>query len=129
VRRGEDYKSFYLKKGTWDAIRCSRGWGGRGEVARFAEAINITRQYAAEIVKGNIGCSTNVISKIVTLLGIKDECWCHLFERHREVEMPLNHPLYNHLKHIGEVPYAQDSHSALFRSKDYPAETMGHSNE
>lgn len=123
-KQRDDYRSFYLKKKTWQAICASRGWSGRGSIARFAESINITRQYAAELVNQNIGCSTNAMLKIGAFLGIKhNECLCQLFDRHREAGIGPDHPLYNSLKYIGETPYNSNSEMARLRSMDYETET------
>ena len=119
----EDYRSFYMKKRTWNAIKDSRGWSGRGEISRFAESINITRQYAAGIVNGSLGCSTNVMRKIIDLLGIYHGCWCQLFDRQNLNGVDYNHPRYNQAKYEGEVPYKEDSLSAEFRRVDYKTET------
>lgn len=120
----EEYKSLYLKKRTWRAIKDSRGWHRRGSIALFAKCIGITRQYAGGLVNQELGCSTNAIRKIVDFLGIKKgECWCHLFEMARE-EKSINpdHPLFNFAKHAGEVPYKNNSLSSDLRKLDYDAE-------
>ena len=123
AKQAESYRSFYMKKTTWQAICFSRGWNGRGSVSKFAESINITRQYASGIVNGSLGCSSNVMRKIIDLLGIKRDCWCHLFDRYNWNGVDSNHPIFNALKLSGEVPYEPLSESAAFRSLDYPAET------
>lgn len=119
----EDYRSFYMKEKTWEAICTSRGWGGRGSVARFAESINITRQYAHGLVNRTFGCSSNVMRKIIDLLGLKSGCWCHLFDKYNVKGIDPNHPLYNQMKTNGEVPYTEYSESAHLRSVDYKTET------
>jgi plasmid maintenance system antidote protein VapI len=121
-KQREDYKSFYLKKSTWDAIRISRGWGERGAISRFADELRITRQYAADLVRCNCGCSSNVIRRIVDLLGIKEGCWCHLFDKTNLREVDNNHPIFNQMKYNGEVPYERFSPSADARAKDYKVE-------
>ena len=122
AKQAETYRSFYLKKTTWQAICYSRGWKGRGSVTKFAESINITRQYASGLVNGSIGCSSNVMRKIIDLLGIKMDCWCHLFDRYNLNGVDSNHPIFNALKASGEVPYEPWSESATHRRLDYQAE-------
>lgn len=122
----EDYRSFYLKKTTWEAIKISRGWPSYGAISRFAEEIRITRQYAADIVSCNCGCSSNVIRRIVDMLGIKEGCWCHLFDRTNMREVDPNHPIFNQMKYNGEIPYEKYSPSAEARSRDYSVEKSAH---
>jgi hypothetical protein len=122
----EDYKSFYLKKKTWEAICSSRGWHGRGSITRFAEEIGVTRQYASGLVSGACGCSSNVMRKIIGLLGINKGCWCHLFEKNSTHGMHPNHPIVNQAKFMGEVPYQLYSPSAGLRSADYETEEKDH---
>jgi len=124
TRQKEDYRSFYLKKTTWDAIRISRGWTGKGAASRFSEAIGITRQYGSEIINQRCGCSSNVMRKIIDLLGIKDGCWCHLFDKNCMVDHDPNHPIYNEQKYMGEIPYSKYSPSADSRKKEYSVEKL-----
>ncbi len=118
----EEYRSFYLKKSSWQAIQISRGWRKRGAISRFAEEIGITRQYASMIVNGKAGCSSFVMRKIKRLVGINGSCWCHLFEESRVDDVDPNHPIYNQAKYNGEVPYQEFSSSAELRNKDYKTE-------
>lgn len=124
TRQREDYRSFFLKKSTWDAIRISRGWPERGSISRFAEEIGVTRQYAADLVSCNCGCSSNVMRKIIDLLGIRDgERWCHLFDKTNMRNVDNNHPIFNQAKYMGEVPYERFSISATLRESDYAVES------
>lgn len=122
TRQREDYKSFYLKKTTWEAIRVSRGWKEYGSISRLAEELRITRQYATDIVHCNCGCSSNVIRRIVDLLGIREGCWCHLFDKTNLREASPNHPIFNQMKYDGEVPYERYSPSAEAKAGDYKVE-------
>lgn len=125
IKNGEDYKSFYLKTSTWKAIIISRGWTRFGGVSRFAEAIGITRQYASEIVHQRCGCSSNVMRRIISLLGIKrGEHWCHLFDMTPDIDIDPNHPMFNMEKYNGVMPYSKYSSSAELRKKDYKVEEM-----
>jgi predicted metal-binding protein len=124
TKQREDYRSFYLKRSTWDAIRISRGWVGKGAASRFAETIGITRQYASEIINQRCGCSSNVMRKIIDLLGIKEGCWCHLFDRNCMVDFDPNHPIYNQEKYMGVIPYTKHSTAAEMRNLDYPVEKL-----
>lgn len=137
TRQKEDYKSFYLRKSTWEAIRISRNWGIRGAACRFAEALGITRQYAWDIITQRCGCSSNVMRKIIGLLGMdrpiqvkghdQYQCWCSLFEMVSMRECDKSHPIYNLCKYNGEVPYNKYSPSANARSKDYKVEKSAES--
>lgn len=118
----EEYKSFYLKKAVWEAIRIARNWQGRGSISRFAEELEITRQYAHLIVSGKAGCSSFVMRKIKRLLGINGSCWCHMFEENRADNVNPNHPIFNQAKYNGEIPYIRYSPSAELRAKDYETE-------
>jgi hypothetical protein len=134
TRQKEDYKSFYLRKSTWEAIRTSRGWYGRGATVRFAEALGVTRQYAWDIITQRCGCSSNVMRKIIALLGMDRpivikgqdhyQCWCVLFEMVCQREANPNHPIYNQMKYAGEVPYSKYSESANLRKRDYDTEKV-----
>ena len=114
-----------MKKKTWEAICAIRGWQGKGSAARFAEEINITRQYAYGIINGTFGCSSNVMRKIIDLVGIKESCWCHMFDKFNLKGIDPNHPIYNQAKFNGEVPYDPLSLSADLRAQDYKTETRG----
>lgn len=99
---------------------------GRGAAYRFAEAIGITRSYAAMLVSGKAGCSSFVMLRIKRFMGINDgSCWCHLFEESRCDDAPENHPItqsLNQAKYMGEVPYKHLSIAVEKRAQDYPAE-------
>lgn len=126
TRQREDYKSFYLKKSTWKIIKTSRGWPEKSAISRFAYELNITRQYARDLVKQNVGCSSNVMRKIIEFLGIREGCWCHLFDKQRLDESDPRHPVFqeaNQAKYMGEVPYDKHSESAEERKNDYGVET------
>jgi hypothetical protein len=135
TRQKEDYKSFYLRKSTWEAIRTSRGWYGRGATVRFAESLGVTRQYAWDLITQRCGCSSNVMRKIIALLGMDRpiiikgmehyQCWCVLFEMTCQREASPNHPIYNLAKYNGEVPYDKYSPAGQARARDYKVETMG----
>jgi plasmid maintenance system antidote protein VapI len=118
----EEYRSFFIKKSAWEAIRALKGWHKRGSISRFAEELGITRQYASLIVGGKAGCSSFVMRKIKRLVGINGSCWCHLFEETRVDDVDLDHPIYNQAKYNGEVPYQRYSSSAELRDKDYKTE-------
>lgn len=130
----ETYQSFYLRKSTWDAIRTSRGWHGRGATVRFAESLGVTRQYAWDLVTQRCGCSSNVMRKIIALLGMdrpikvrgldQYQCWCILFEMTPMRESNPNHPIFNEAKYKGEVPYSKYSEAANLRSRDYKTEQV-----
>lgn len=121
----EEYKSFYLKRSVWEAIKLTHGWHDRGGISRFAEHLGITRQYAALIVSGKAGCSAFVMRKIKRLLNINGSCWCHLFEDSRCDSQDENHPIsqsLNHVKYMGEIPYNRYSISGEQRKSDYHVE-------
>ena len=123
----EDYRSFFLKKTTWDAIRYSRGWPERGAITRFATELHVCRQYAWDIVTQRTGCSTNVMNKIINILGLPhDACWCHLFDRVSMRNVDRNHPIFNQMKYQGEMPYSHLSPSANARRRDYNVESLNH---
>lgn len=118
----EGYRHLYLKKSTWELIQLAHGWNGRGSVKAFGDAIKVTRQYASGLTTNAFGCSTNVLIAVKNLLGIRGECWCHLFDE-KKIDVDDNHPLYNQPKYMGERPYIKDSLSAKFRQLDYQAES------
>ena len=121
--QGETYKTFYLKKRTWQYICERKRWTGRGSIARFASEIGITRQYARMISGGLVGCSSNVMRRIIDMLGYRaGECWCDLFEFHNIEGVDQNHPIWNQAKSLGEVPYTHYSDVADMRSQDYDVE-------
>ncbi len=120
----EEYRSFYLKKEVWQAIRKSKGWPERGSATRLAEQLHITRQYAAMILSGAAGCSAFLMLKIKRFVGIPEgQCWCFMFDDIRVKGVDDNHPIFNQLKYGGEVPYGRYSLSGEFRKKEYHAET------
>lgn len=121
----EEYKSFYLKKSVWEAIKLTHGWHDRGGISRFAECLGITRQAAARIVSGHDGCSAFMMRRIKRFMNINGECWCHLFEESRCDSLDKNHPMQdpNEAKYRGEVPYSKHSSLAEMRSQDYRVET------
>ena len=120
----EEYKSFYLKKSVWEAIKLTRGWHERGAISRFAEELGITRQAAARIVSGHDGCSAFMMRRIKGFMNINGQCWCHLFEESRCDTLDHNHPMQalNYQKYMGVVPYNRFSQSAAERSQDYQTE-------
>lgn len=122
----EEYKSFYLRKSVWEAIKLTRGWHKRGAISRFAECLGITRSMAARIVSGEDGCSAWMMRRIKRFMGINGACWCHLFEEVRCDDLDPNHPAQapNEAKYRGEAPYNHLSKSAELRSADYRTETL-----
>jgi hypothetical protein len=119
----EEYRSFYLKKEVWQAIRKSKGWPERGSATRLAEQLHVTRQYAAMILSGTVGCSAFLMLKIKKFVGIPEgQCWCFMFDDIRIRDVDSNHPIFNELKYMGEVPYDKYSLSGHFRKNSYHAE-------
>jgi hypothetical protein len=120
----EEYRSFYLKRDIWESIRKSKGWKQRGAATRLSEQLHITRQYAAMILSGTVGCSAFVMLKIKKFVGIPEgQCWCFMFDEIRVKDVDTNHPIFNEMKYMGEVPYEKYSPSAEFRKGSYKAET------
>jgi hypothetical protein len=136
TRQGEEYRSFYLKATTWEAIKISRGYEGRGATSKFAAEINVARQYAADLVSNKVGCSSNVMRKVIALFGLdkpnakgSHQCWCHLFDFDPLPEkVNYNSPKYNMAKFNGEVPYTQYSANAELRKNDMVVETKDYRN-
>ena len=126
TRQGEEYRSFFMKPQTWEAIKISRGYEGRGSISRFAAEINVARQYATALVNNQVGCSSNVMRKIIALFGLDKlkanghhQCWCHLFDFDPLPDKTdYNNKKYNMAKMNGEIPYSRFSSSGEARKRD-----------
>lgn len=122
-RYGE-YCHFFLRKDAWLAIRRLKNWPERGSKTRFAEALGICREYARLIVDQLVGCSAEVMYRIIRLVGYREnDCWCHLFTDRTGDPLPSNHPIYSDAKYDGVLPYEKYSSSAELRKGDYNVET------
>jgi len=119
----EEYRSFFLKKEVWEHIRKSKGWKVRGAATRLSEQLNVTRQYAAMILSGTVGCSSFMMLKLKRFVGIpQGQCWCFMFDDIKVKDCDSNHPVFNELKYMGEVPYEKYSPAGEFRKKSYQVE-------
>jgi hypothetical protein len=87
-----------------------------------ARALNLTKSYISMITKAKVGCTATFITRLSAALGSTEGNWWTVFKMVPRGDFPLNHPLYNHLKYDGKMPYEQFSLSSEFRSKDYPVE-------
>jgi hypothetical protein len=130
TRQGEDYRSFYLKPTTWEAIKIRMGHEGRGSISRFADEINVARQYATDLVSNKVGCSSNVMRKVISLFGLdkpdskgNTQRWCHLFDFDPLPDkINYNSHKFNMAKMNGEIPYTQYSSSGEARKRDMNVE-------
>jgi len=115
-----EYKLVF-KRGAVAAIKKAKGWKSDNKMAM---ALGITRA----MLSGMKSQKLNVTHKIMTRLAYqlsntRGNWWTH-FEMVEWGHIPQNHPLYNHDKYMGRIPYTEHSPAAAFRSLDYEAESL-----
>jgi hypothetical protein len=116
-----------FKRWEVERIKHIKGWRTDGEMAA---ALGITRAYVSMMSKRRVSVSHNVILRLAYLLGnLCGNWWVHYEIVDSGEPVDPNHPLWNHEKYEGRVPYSRFSPNAGIRRKDYRVEVRTYKQE
>jgi transcriptional regulator with XRE-family HTH domain len=100
----------------------TKGWK---TFKRVADELGLTPAYVTMLKHGNAAITANVICRIAVLTGNVSDNWWIFFRLVPCGVKDQNHPLWNHEKEMGRVPYDKYSLSAEVRKQDYFVEQVG----
>lgn len=108
-----------LRPGAFKSIMKIKGWK---TYEQAGHALGFTRQYIQMADKTGVQVGPEFVTRLAACLGNISEGWWIPFEIVPHGVSDDNHPLWNHAKEMGKMPYRRYSEAAEFREKDYSVE-------